>query len=147
MSNPRALIIEDEVDLADIFAKAIQSAGFDVQIIRRGDAALEWLSQITPDLVVLDLHLPGVKGTDILERIRDDEQLSAMRVIVATADPRMAEDLYEKADLILLKPIGYLQLQDLAKRLRTTILNPDRAATLPRPEPKGPIGPENSCSM
>lgn len=123
MNNPLALIIEDEADLADIFAKAIQSAEFDVQIIRRGDAALERLKRIAPDLVVLDLHLPGVKGADILARIRDDEKLASTRVIIATANPRMAEDLRDQADLILLKPIGYLQLRDLAQRLRATILS------------------------
>lgn len=121
MNDPLALIIEDEVDLAAIFAEAIQAAGFKIEIIQRGDAALKQMAQIVPDLVVLDLHLPGVPGTDILEEIRKDDRLTHTRVMVATADSRMAEDLYEKADLVLLKPIGYVQLRDLAKRLRATI--------------------------
>lgn len=121
MNDPLALIVEDEVDLAAIFAEAIQAAGFKIEIIQRGDAALKQMVEIAPDLVLLDLHLPGVQGTDILEEIRKNDRLARTRVMVATADSRMAEDLHEKADLVLLKPIGYVQLRDLAKRLRATI--------------------------
>lgn len=121
MNDPLALIIEDEVDLAAIFAEAIHAAGFKIEIIQRGDAALKQMVEIAPDLVLLDLHLPGVQGTDILEEIRKNDRLARTRVMVATADSRMAEDLHEKADLVLLKPIGYVQLRDLAKRLRATI--------------------------
>ena len=56
----------------------------------------------------------------LLDQIRNDERLKDTRVMVATADSRMAEDLHEQADLVLLKPIGYIQLRDLATRLRVT---------------------------
>jgi len=117
MSNLFALIVEDETDLAIIFSKALQEAGFETQIVRAGDTALMWLSSTTPQIVVLDLHLPRVSGEEVLGQIRADERLSATKVIIATADPRMAETLQDKADLVLLKPIGFSQLRDLASRL------------------------------
>jgi CheY-like chemotaxis protein len=68
--------------------------------------------------VVLDLHLPHLSGRDILDEIRHDERLTSTRVIVATADPRMAEILDEQADLVLIKPISFGQLRDLSARLK-----------------------------
>jgi DNA-binding response OmpR family regulator len=117
VSDLFALIVEDETDLAIIFSKALQEAGFETQIVRAGDTALMWLTSTTPQIVVLDLHLPRVSGEEVLEQIRADERLAATKVIIATADPRMAETLQDRADLVLLKPIGFSQLRDLAARL------------------------------
>jgi len=119
-----ALIIEDDYDLSDIFAQALQAAGFETQIIRSGDTALARLASTTPDVVVLDLHLPHVSGVDILQEIRADARLAETRVIVATADPRAAEVLEDQATLVLLKPISFGQLRDLAGRLRQ-VARPD----------------------
>jgi len=122
MSNLFALIVEDDNDLAIIFAMALQEAGFETQIVRAGDTALMWLSSSTPDIVVLDLHLPRVSGDTILKEIRADARLAKTKVIITTADPRMAEMLDDKADLVLLKPVGFSQLRDLAARLGMTRL-------------------------
>lgn len=117
MSDLFALIVEDETDLAIIFSKALQEAGFETQIVRAGDTALMWLTSTAPQVVVLDLHLPRVPGEEVLEQIRADERLATTKVIIATADPRLAETLQDRADLVLLKPIGFSQLRDLAARL------------------------------
>lgn len=117
MSDNFALIIEDNSDLATIFAGALQAAGFDTDIVQDGKTALALLEELTPNVIVLDLHLPHVSGGTILEQIRADPRLSEVRVIVATADPRMADMLKEQSDLVLLKPISFNQLRDLATRL------------------------------
>lgn len=118
MTVPLALIIEDDQDLANIFAKALEAAGYTIEIARDGNAALELLSISEPAVVVLDLHLPYVSGRTILRRIRTDRRLDQTRVMLATADPLLAESLRGEADLVLLKPISYGQLRDLATRLR-----------------------------
>lgn len=120
MNRPLALVVEDEYDVSIIFAKALQAAGFETQIIRSGDLALTWLSSMTPDVVVLDLNLPNVPGTDILRYIRADTRLADIKVIVATAYPRLAEGLRDEADWILTKPVSFGQLRDLAAYLRGT---------------------------
>jgi DNA-binding response OmpR family regulator len=109
-----ALIVEDDEDAASIFARALQDAGFESEIVRAGDEALTWLAEMTPAVVVLDMELPHVPGVEILRRIRADARLAKTCVIVATAYPDLTVDLKEEADLVLIKPVGYGQLRDLA---------------------------------
>ncbi len=118
MTSPLALIIEDDPKLATIFAQALKMAEFKTEIVSDGQAARERLKETVPSVVVLDLHLPHVSGKELLQDIRANEKLVNTRVMLATADPLMAETLRMDADLVLLKPISFSQLRDLAKRLR-----------------------------
>jgi DNA-binding response OmpR family regulator len=113
-----ALIIEDDPDLSTIFGSALKAAGFQIEVIRDGALALERLSAVVPAVVVLDLHLPEVAGTDILAQIRADSRLTDTRIIIASADSRLAESLRDQSDIVLLKPISFSQLRDLSARLR-----------------------------
>lgn len=112
-----AFVIEDEPDLAKIFSKALKFDGLDIEIIADGLEAVERLATEVPTVVVLDMHLPNVDGAEILARIRQDPRLNSTRVIVATADANMADIIEEDADIVLLKPVSYHQLRDLASRL------------------------------
>lgn len=118
MTNPLALIVEDDKKLATIFAEALHAANFETEIIQDGSTALERLAEIVPKIILLDLHLPFVSGKDILHHIRADTRLTNTRVMLTTADPLMAETLRDVADLVLLKPISFSQLRDLALRMR-----------------------------
>lgn len=118
MTNPFALIIEDDPDLATIFAEALQMAEFDTEIVQDGQAALARLAVTTPVVVTLDLHLSHVSGQTILQQIRADGRLAKTRILLTTADALMAESLRKEADLVLLKPISFNQLYALATRLR-----------------------------
>ena len=113
-----ALIIEDDENQAPIFTQALKMAEFETETISDGQAALDRLAVVVPDLVLLDMHLPHVSGDIILRQIRADERLAETRVMLATADAVMAENLRDESDLVLLKPISFTQLRDLAKRLR-----------------------------
>lgn len=118
MSDARlALIIEDDEDLSFIFAEAMRAAGFEPEIIRDGQVALDRLDGAAPSVILLDLHLPHVAGTDILKQIRAREHLKKVRVVVATADARLAEQTDRQADFVLIKPISFSLLRDLATRL------------------------------
>ncbi len=118
MTNPLALIIEDDRKQATIFTGALQTAGFETETILDGRDGLDRLAVTTPAVVVLDLHLPRVSGKDILQHIRADARLANTRVMLATADALTAKGLQEAADLVLLKPISFRQMRDLAARLR-----------------------------
>ncbi len=113
-----AFVIEDDNDLATIFSEAMRAAGFEPEIIQTGEGALIRLGAAEPNVVVLDMHLPDIAGLNILTRIRDDPRLTSTRVIVATADARLAEMLEAQADLVLVKPVSFTQLRDLARRMR-----------------------------
>lgn len=117
MSKPLALIIEDDLDLSEIFSLALRSGGFDTEVIRDGQLAVDRLSGSVPVIIVLDLHLPHVDGATILGHIRADERFAKTAVILATADAQVADSLRNKADLVLLKPVSIDQLRELAKRM------------------------------
>jgi CheY-like chemotaxis protein len=100
-----------------IFAEALAAAQFETEVIRDGNAAAARLAVTRPDVVVLDLHLPNISGRELLEQIRGDARLTHTRVMLASADARMAQSMRKNADLVLLKPVSFSQLRDLAKRL------------------------------
>lgn len=120
MDTLTAFVIEDNKNLALAFAEALGEANFEVEVIHDGKIAMERLSAVKPAIVVLDLHIPHIKGKEILTYIRSEERLKDIRVIVATANDRKAEELSDEADLVLLKPVGFSQLKQLAARLRPT---------------------------
>ena len=116
MSKPVALVIEDEYDISIIFARALRQAGYEASIVRSGDTALSWMAAEVPDLVILDLNLPRLPGTEILRHIRGDSRLKDVPVIVATAFPRLAETVRSEVDWVLIKPVNFGQLRTLAER-------------------------------
>lgn len=117
MTKQLAFIIEDDFDASIIFQTALQKIGFETEAIMSGDQALQRLKEETPHLIMLDLHLPHVNGTSLLQTIRDDERLKETIVVVATADPRMADIIRPQADLVLMKPTTFTQVRDLAERI------------------------------
>jgi two-component system cell cycle response regulator DivK len=130
MSKPLALIVEDNIDLAAILASALQTSGFEVETIHDGAKALARLAEIVPALVILDLHLPHLSGANALRQIQTDRRLLNTRVVIATADAAMADELRDKADLVLLKPVSMAQMRELATRLIPSV-----RAEQPEPKP------------
>ena len=121
MSSPLALIIEDDPDAAVIFSQALKVTGFASEVIPSGTDACNRLAHVQPSLVLLDMHLPQVAGTEILNYIRSSKRLAGTRVVIVSADARMADSVAAQADLVLLKPISFSQVRDLVARLNVTI--------------------------
>jgi diguanylate cyclase (GGDEF)-like protein len=120
MEKPFALIIEDDRDIAALFRHVLDIAGYHTEIEMHGKEAVKHLHSVQPDIVLLDLHLPGVSGTQILEQMHADERLKSVPVVVVTAYSRDADSLPVEPDLVLLKPVNLEQLSNLVQRLRTT---------------------------
>lgn len=118
MSIWPALIIEDDRAVANIYAEALRLAEYEPEIIHNGRDALNRMSEMVPTLILLDLHLPGVSGEEILQSARADVRLHNTVIIITTADPILAEVFREQVDLVLLKPISFAQLRDLTSRMR-----------------------------
>jgi PleD family two-component response regulator len=76
------------------------------------------LSATQPDVVLLDLQLPGISGVEILQKMRADERMKTIPVIVITAYAYYAKNLPIKPDLFLLKPVDIHDLSSLIQRLR-----------------------------
>ena len=115
-----ALIIEDDEDLASIFAEALRGVGFDVELVADGRAAQDRLKNgVPPFLILLDMHLPHISGADLLTNvIKKDERFAKSVVIITTADARMGEAYTEQVDFVMIKPISFVQLRDLTSRLK-----------------------------
>ena len=104
--------VEDDGSIRDIEVYALQSAGLEARGFADGAAFWEALQKDKPDLVVLDIMLPGVDGVELLRRIRGRAELSALPVVMATAkgaeyDKVQALDL--GADYYLTKPFGVME--------------------------------------
>jgi DNA-binding response OmpR family regulator len=119
---PRILVVDDEVDLAQLIKHALER-GRDaiVEIVTSGDAALDAVRRTPPDLVILDLNLPVVDGTDVCRRIRSQPSTATLPVIMLTA--RTAESdrvsgLDLGADDYITKPFS---LRELAARVRAVL--------------------------
>lgn len=111
-----ALVVDDDEDQNVIFAAALERAGYLVRAARNGFEARQIMSEIVPDIVILDMHMPGLSGDVILKEMRNDPRLKDVRVIVATSDSSFVASLQFQAELVLLKPIGFSQLSQLASR-------------------------------
>lgn len=81
----RVLVVDDEPDLQELLRFNFEDAGFRVDLADSGSAALEALGRVRPDLLVLDLMLPDVSGTEVCRRVRADARLSDLPVIMLTA--------------------------------------------------------------
>ena len=117
MSKPIAFIVEDDPQLSKIFSVSLQTE-FVSEVASDGDIALVRLAEIVPALVILDLHLPSRSGKEILMYIRSDVRLANTHVIICTADERQAQELEDKADIVLLKPVSPTQLRQIASRFK-----------------------------
>src|SRR5436305_4412490 len=84
-SSPLVLVVEDEKDLADLVVFNLQKAGYETLSARSGDEALALIRTRTPDLVLLDLMLPGIPGTEVCRQLKSSPRTRSMPVVMVTA--------------------------------------------------------------
>jgi CheY-like chemotaxis protein len=117
MTQRRVVVVEDNRELGDSVVEVLEMLDLETELIRDGALAVERIVATLPALVLLDIHLPGKSGLEILDDIRSDTRLVNTRVVIVSADALRAETVRDKADFILLKPYTIAQLSDLATRL------------------------------
>lgn len=113
---PYALVVEDDPRVADLFQRALEDAGYQAEIMDNGHKAQAHLIFTTPDLVLLDLHLPSLDGAILLRQIRSQERLQHTRVVMITGDKDQAALHAGEADGVLVKPVGYEAVRKLAEQ-------------------------------
>jgi CheY-like chemotaxis protein len=113
----RVLLVDDNVDAADMTARLLELLGYDVLQIYDGRAALELVADFDPDFVLLDVDMPGLNGIEVAEGIRAlAHRVAACRIIAVTGHPqRDYEDAARKAgfDGFLLKPVALEQWREV----------------------------------
>ena len=100
----RILVVEDDLPLASLYKNALRLGGFEVAVAHDGIVALWLLDQQIPDLLVLDLFLPRLRGEVVLSEVVANRLLQHIPVIVVTGSD--ARPAISQAAAILLKPCG-----------------------------------------
>jgi DNA-binding response OmpR family regulator len=117
----RVLIAEDEESIVASLEFLMQRAGYETCVARDGPSALARIADFEPDLVLLDIMLPGRSGFDVCTRIRQSPALAATRVVMLTARGSQADEtrgLAAGADAYVTKPFA---TQDLVSRVRALL--------------------------
>jgi CheY-like chemotaxis protein len=101
----KILLAEDEEDTLAFFETVLTDNGANVILARDGDEALELIRREKPDLVTLDLSMPGKDGGEVFEEIRRDPALAETKVCIITGKPELRRLIYDRP---VPPPDGYL---------------------------------------
>jgi DNA-binding response OmpR family regulator len=117
LKNNLAFIIEDDRDIANMYAQVVREAGFDVEEFYDGKTAYERLQKDpVPKLVFLDMHLPSITGNEIAWELWFE--LDETHIVIITADADMANIYKTRAEVdeVFVKPVPLDVLRDIAKQ-------------------------------
>lgn len=133
----RILLVDDDVDLAELIKTKLTAEGHQAYVINTGDGAFEYAKQIKPDICILDIMLPGVTGYEICRKLRKDPELYRIAILILTAlgeEPEILHGLEQGADDYLAKPFKLERLMDKIASLNallSAIDNRNRVTNLP----------------
>lgn len=120
------LLVEDETDVVDLLRYHLRKAGFKVLIANSGSEGLEAVRQNRPDVVVLDIMMPGMTGLEVCRAMKADAELAKIPVLMLTAKSDVKDrvkGLETGAEDYVAKPFSpkevVLRVQALLKRLRS----------------------------
>ncbi len=122
----RVLVVDDEIEIRRALRTGLAGHGFDVETVATGEEALSGAAAWKPDVVLLDLGLPGIDGFTVLSRLREHTRaaLIVLSVMADESDKVRALDL--GADDYLVKPFG---LDELLARIRAVVRRQAAVAT------------------
>ena len=140
MAN-RILVVDDEPDLLELVRLSLAEAGFSVETAETGREAIDKLQRAAPDLVVLDLMLPDMSGTEVCRWLRGRPEGADLLVLMLTAKGEEVDRVvgFELgADDYVTKPFS---LRELSARVRAQFRRVDRAAESEAPPAAVEVGP------
>ncbi|MEQ6918101.1 response regulator transcription factor [Halomonas aquatica] len=116
----KVLVVDDEPNIVLSLEFLMQQAGFEVDTAGDGESALARIAEGAPDLLLLDISLPGISGFDVLERLRADPAHARLPIIMLTAHGREVErekGIALGADDYITKPFSTQALVEKVKTL------------------------------
>lgn len=114
----RCLVIEDDFFTRDVLSLTLRRAHMDVDVAASGQEALTYLKDKQPDVVIVDLHMPNISGYDIINTMRNDDNLKQIIIMIITANPSAMKTPEAKmADAFLPKPIDINKMIALIENL------------------------------
>ena len=132
MTGRDILVVEDEKDLAEAVRARLASEGFRVRVVHDGPEALRAAGQERPDLVVLDLMLPGMDGLEVCRVIQQNDWVPVLMLTARTDEADKVAGFAVGADDYLTKPFSP---RELVARVRAIIRRMDRIQGLAAAEP------------
>ncbi|HEY3434211.1 MAG TPA: response regulator transcription factor [Solirubrobacterales bacterium] len=114
----RVLIVEDDMDIADVLRRSLRNEGYEVKTSADGVEALDIAAGFVPDLVVLDLGLPGMDGVEVCRRLRSDGDVPILMLTARAETEDRVTGLDSGADDYLVKPF---ERQELLARIRALL--------------------------
>jgi DNA-binding response OmpR family regulator len=126
MSERRVLVVEDERTIAEAVAARLRAEGFLVDVAGDGPTAVAAARRTKPDLVVLDVMLPGFDGLEVCRRIQADRPVPVLMLTARDDENDLLVGLAVGADDYLTKPFS---LRELAARVHALLRRVERAAT------------------
>jgi two-component system, OmpR family, response regulator MprA len=115
---PRVLVVEDDDAIAQVLQRSLRMEGYDVKIAGDGISALDLSHAFLPDLVILDLGLPGMDGIEVARTLRESDDVPILVLTARDAVESRVEGLDSGADDYLIKPF---ERQELLARLRALL--------------------------
>jgi len=106
------LVLEDDPDLLNLYTRALKFRGYDVHFTDSAENAISLLDQhtLTPDVAVLDMSMPGLPGSAVVQHIRGDVQYRHMPIIVISCNEDFRKELRESNVTFMTKPINIRDL-------------------------------------
>ncbi len=114
----RVLVVDDEPQIRRALGISLRARGYDVDLAETGERALELAARHHPDVVVLDLGLPGIDGVDVIHGLRGWSQVPIIVLSVREAEADKVAALDAGADDFVTKPFG---MDELLARLRAAL--------------------------
>src|SRR5690606_23458418 len=124
MRRCHVLVVEDDPELGELVIEALgMELDCELRLIADGSEARRWLAgdqcrANVPGMIILDIHLPGVSGLELLDDIRADRVFDDTRIVMTTADSMLLERARGKADWLLLKPVGDSHFAEISRWFR-----------------------------
>jgi CheY-like chemotaxis protein len=106
----RILCVEDNADNLMMLQRRLTRRGFDVTVSMNGAESVGWAKTLQPDIIVMDLNLPGIDGWEATRRLKNQPETKDIPIIVLTADPKgksREKALAAGCDEFELKPIDF----------------------------------------
>lgn len=117
----KVLVIEDDKDIADLVELVLSTNTYDVRTVIEPEKAFDTVKEFRPDAIILDLMMPKVDGWEIFKMVRNDPELSHIRIAILTAKSQGFDEMVGlhimKAEKYITKPFGKQELLDTINEL------------------------------
>jgi len=113
------MVVDDDADMLTLCGKALEMAGYEATLALSGEEAVSFIERRTPDLIVLDLNMPGIDGWTVAALIRKHKQTAHIPILVITGLMENAEQAARRAGAtsFCLKPFDARRLVNEVRRL------------------------------